>query len=85
MAGANQRTQLGAALLAFFLGWVGAHWYYLGEIKKGNTYLGILLISIVTAFLLIGFLGFALLGLCSLIDIVMLLSMEPAEFNRRYN
>jgi TM2 domain-containing membrane protein YozV len=85
MAGSNQRTQLAAALLAFFLGGFGAHWYYLGEISKGNTYLCWFFLSLLTSPILIGWLGLILIGFFCLYDFITLLSMQPEAFNLTYN
>jgi TM2 domain-containing membrane protein YozV len=72
-------------LLAFFLGMLGAHWYYLGDLPKGNFYLLLFFLSLVGTLLFIGFLGLLCLGLFCLYDFITLLSMAPMEFDARYN
>jgi TM2 domain-containing membrane protein YozV len=84
MAGPNQRTQLAAALLAFFLGFLGAHWYYLGDTRNGNFYRLLFFVSGALTLIGIGLLGLLLLGFLCLYDFITLLAMPPSEFERRY-
>jgi len=67
----GERNRLVAALLAFFLGGIGAHKFYLGDMNTGILYL-------------IFFWTFipAVLGI---IDGVIYLSMSDAEFALKYN
>ena len=70
-SGKNKTT---AALLAFFLGVLGAHKFYLGNTKMGVIYL---LISIT-------FFGLAITGILALYDFIMLLTMSDSDFAVKY-
>ena len=70
-SGKNKTT---AALLAFFLGTLGAHKFYLGNTKMGIIYL---LISIT-------FLGLAITGILAIYDFIMLLTMSDGDFGMKY-
>lgn len=80
-----QRTQLPAALLALFLGGLGAHWFYLGQQQKAFCYLMGLVFSVLSCVILIGYLGLLALFVLCIADFITLLSMKPEEFQRRYN
>lgn len=80
-----ERNQLAAALLAFFLGYLGAHWFYLGDRKMGFQYMASFFVGWATLFFVVGGLFWAVLGICCLYDFVTHLSMSPQEFNLRYN
>jgi len=60
-----------AALLAFFLGWAGAHKFYLGQIGSGIVYF-IFSWTMIPWFV-------------SVIEFIMLALMDHDEFNRRFN
>lgn len=60
-----------AALFALFLGWLGVHRFYLGQPGLGILY--IILITTGISFVL------------GIIDAIVLLAMDPEEFDRRYN
>ena len=81
----NHRSKTTAALLALFLGSVGAHWFYLGNSKTGGIYLSIFCASIALTVVIIGLGGFLVLGAMCLGDFFTLLSMEPGQFNQKYN
>jgi TM2 domain-containing membrane protein YozV len=71
---ANDRNKYVAALLAFFLGTLGIHRFYLG--RNGT---GVLMIVIS-----ITIIGLVVTGLWALIDTVRYLIMSDAEFEHRY-
>ena len=72
---ANKKSALLAYLIWFFLGLFGVHRLYLGRITSGLVMLALHGISWVLAFILIGYLGFALLGLWWLIDALLIPGM----------
>lgn len=79
------RNKLAAALLAFFLGGFGAHWFYLGRRDWGSFYLVAFLLSVLTAAIFIGFIGFVFVGGLCLYDFISLLSLSESEFQAKYN
>lgn len=68
------KSKIAAALLAFFLGVLGAHKFYLGNTKTGIIYL---LISITV-------IGLCITGILSLYDFIVLLTMSDADFAAKY-
>lgn len=72
---ATKKSLLVAYLLWWFLGFVGAHRFYLG--RTGSAVLMLLLsaVSWVLTFVLVGFLGLALIGLWWLIDALLIPGM----------
>lgn len=79
---AAKRSALLAYLLWFFLGWFGLHRFYLGRIGSGSVMLVLLGLSWITHFVLIGFVGFAVLGLWWLIDALLIPGMTRS-YNER--
>lgn len=79
---ANRKSVLIAYLLWFFLGLFGVHRFYLGRIGTGVGMLVLHGISWVLAFVLIGYLGFAFLGLWWLIDALLIPGMARGHNNR---
>lgn len=71
---ANDRNKYVAAILAFFLGTLGIHRFYLG--RNGT---GVLMIVISATIV-----GLIVTGLWSFIDAVRYLVMSDAEFDHRY-
>jgi TM2 domain-containing membrane protein YozV len=60
-----------AGILALFLGWVGIHRFYLGQVGLGILYAV--------------FFWFPLVWLIAFIDAIVLFSMDPDVFNAKYN
>lgn len=60
-----------AGILALFLGWLGVHRFYLGQIGRGVLYLI--------------FAWFPLTWLIALIDAIVLLTMDQERFDDKYN
>ena len=73
MAGGNGKNKLVAALLAFFLGSLGIHHFYLGSTTAG-------IICIAATWLTCG-IG----GILPFIEFIMLLVMSEADFDAKYN
>ena len=66
-----------AALFAFFLGWCGAHKFYLGHTGLGIAYL---LVSVLT--LTIGY--WLVIGPICLVEFIILITKSDEEFQRVY-
>lgn len=79
---ANRKSALLAYILWFFLGWFGLHRMYLGRIGSGVAMLLLQGVSWLTHFILIGYLGFAILALWWLIDAVLIPGMTRDHNNR---
>jgi TM2 domain-containing membrane protein YozV len=79
---ADKKSALIAYLLWFFLGLFGVHRFYLGRVGTGLGMLVLHGISWVLAFILIGYLGFAVLGLWWLIDALLIPGMTRSHNNR---
>jgi TM2 domain-containing membrane protein YozV len=92
------RTKTAAVLYAFFfLGDFGAHWFYLGEPKRGWFYpigyvVGFILMGaggmpnpLAGVFGTIGFLILLTVVLSRIYDFFYLLCMHPKDFDARYN
>ena len=79
---ADKKSALIAYLLWFFLGLFGVHRLYLGRVGTGLGMLVLHGISWVLAWILIGYLGFALLGLWWLIDALLIPGMTRSYNNR---
>lgn len=70
---AQQKSWVVAVLLAFFLGTLGLHNFYLGNTGRGVAQLSLTVLGWVTALILIGFVFLAVVGLWVFIDFVLLL------------
>ncbi len=79
---ANRKSALLAYILWFFLGWFGLHRMYLGRIGSGVVMLLLQGVSWLTHFILIGYVGFAILALWWLIDAVLIPGMTR-DYNNR--
>jgi len=79
---ANRKSTLIAYIIWFFLGWFGLHRMYLGKIASGIAMLALQAISWLTHFILIGYIGFAILGLWWLIDAILIPGMTR-DYNNR--
>ncbi|MDP9310394.1 MAG: TM2 domain-containing protein [Chloroflexota bacterium] len=80
----EQKSKVAAALLAFFLGGLGVHGFYLGNSSMGVTLLLIWLISWPLLFVGIGFLGLSAVGLISLIQTILYIAASDQEFHHKY-
>jgi TM2 domain-containing membrane protein YozV len=79
---ATKRSALLAYLLWFFLGWFGLHRFYLGRAGSGFAMLLLQGLSWITHFILIRFVGFAILGTWWLIDALLIPGMTRS-YNER--
>ena len=69
-AAPSSKSKTAAALLAFFLGGIGVHKFYLGQAGSGIVYLL--------------FFWTFIPSIIAFIEFLMLLAMSDAEFNRRF-
>jgi TM2 domain-containing membrane protein YozV len=79
---ANRKSALLAYMIWFFLGMFGVHRMYLGRWTSGLVMLGLNVVSWLTHFILIGYLGFAILGIWWLIDALLVPGMTRSYNNR---
>lgn len=79
---ANRRSALLAYLLWFFLGLFGVHRMYLGRWGSGLAMLALHGISWLTWWILLGMVGFAILGLWWLIDALLIPGITRSYNNR---
>lgn len=66
----NGKSKIAAALLAFFLGGLGVHKFYLGQVGLGIVYL-LFCWTLIPAFI-------------AFIEFIILLTMNDETFNRKY-
>jgi TM2 domain-containing membrane protein YozV/ribosomal protein L40E len=66
----NGRSKVVAALFAIFLGWMGAHKFYLGQIVWGLLYLL--------------FFWTTIPAIIAFFEFILLLAMSDEKFNRKY-
>jgi len=78
---ADKKSVLVAYILWFFLGWLGAHRFYLGRVPTAVAQFALCAVSWILSFVLIGYLGFALLGLWWLLDAVLIPGMAQRHNN----
>jgi len=83
--GGAPKNKIVAAILAFFLGELGIHWFYLGEKNKAVTYLGVFIGSLVLCLIFIGLIGVVVMVILALIDAIKLLMMSNEDFDAMYN
>ena len=69
------KSKMVAALLAFFLGALGVHQFYLGHGGRGIAML----------LLTISFVGLIVSGIWAIVDFIRYLTMPEEQFDARYN
>lgn len=69
----TQKSKVVAAVLAFFLGTLGIHNFYLGYTSRAVCQLVLTIIGYVTAILLIGFLFLFCVGIWAFVEFIMIL------------
>ena len=79
---ANKRSAVIGYLLLIFVGATGAHRFYLGKAGTGATMLVLFVLSLLLSVVVIGLLGFAILGLWSIVDLFLVPGMTQAYNNR---
>ena len=79
------KEKIVAALLAFFLGPWGIHWFYLDDREMGKKYLIWCVVGILTCWFLLGLIPLLVLTVLSLVDCFKFLFMTDDEFNEAYN
>ena len=78
---ANKKSALIAYVLWFFLGWLGAHRFYLGRVASGVAMLLISLFSWLLTLILIGYLGLLLVGIWVIVDAFLIPAMVARHNN----
>ena len=79
---ADRKSALLGYILWFFLGWFGLLRMYFGRIGSGLAMLALQGLSWLTHFILIGYVGFAILALWWLIDALLIPGMARTYNNR---
>ncbi len=79
------KEKIVAALLAFFLGVWGIHWFYLNEQTKGKKYLIWCIVGILLSWAIIGLIPLVVLAIMALVDTFKILFMTDEEFDEKYN
>ena len=79
------KEKIVAALLAFFLGVWGIHWFYLNEQAKGKKYLIWCIVGILLSWVIIGLIPLVVLAIVALVDTFKILFMTDEEFDEKYN
>lgn len=79
---ADRKSALLGYILWFFLGWFELHRMYFGRIGSGLAMLALQGLSWLTHFILIGYVGFAILALWWLIDALLIPGMARTYNNR---
>ena len=80
----GSKSRVTAALLAIFLGGVGAHKFYLGYGGAGALMLVGFILGVLTAILLIGFIFLTIVGVIAFIEFIIYLTKSDEEFDRIY-
>ncbi|HEY4250008.1 MAG TPA: TM2 domain-containing protein [Roseomonas sp.] len=79
---ANKKSAVVAYLLWFFVGWFGAHRFYLGRTGSAVAMLIITLASFALTVMIIGVFGFGVIGIWLLVDAFLIPGMIAAENNK---
>ncbi len=79
---ANKKSVVVAYVLWFFFGYLGAHRFYLGRTGTGVLMLLICLISIPLSLVVIGAVGFIIIGIWAIIDAFLIPGMTRDYHNR---
>ncbi|MGB3165579.1 MAG: TM2 domain-containing protein, partial [Alteraurantiacibacter sp.] len=79
-----EKNPIAAGLLAFFLGGLGVHKFYMGYSSEGAILLAATVVSWILIFIIIGIFGLMAIGIVCLVEAVIYITKSPAEFNRIY-
>lgn len=71
--GVAPKSKIAAALLAFFLGTLGIHNFYLGYTKKACWQLGLTIFGYITAIVIVGLLFIIAVGIWAFVEFIMIL------------
>jgi TM2 domain-containing membrane protein YozV len=82
--GHQEKSNVVAALLAFFLGGFGIHKFYLGYNTEGAILLGTTVVSWILLIVIIGFFGLLAVGIICLAEAIIYLTKSPADFHATY-
>ena len=78
------KSKVAAGLLALFVGWTGAHAFYLGNLPMGFVILATWLLAIPLLFAGIGFILLPASVLLCLVQAIVYFSSSEADFHRKY-
>ncbi|MEO0463744.1 MAG: TM2 domain-containing protein [Pseudomonadota bacterium] len=80
----GEKNKFVAALLAFFLGGLGAHKFYLGYNNAGIIMLVLFIGGWLTSWLIIGLIPLMIVGLIAFIECIIYLVTDEGDFQTRY-
>ena len=78
------KSKVIAGLLAFFLGGLGAHKFYLGHPGLGIAYLAAAVIGAITSLFVVGFIILMALGVICLVEAIIYFTKSDEDFQRIY-
>ncbi|MDE2127051.1 MAG: TM2 domain-containing protein [Armatimonadetes bacterium] len=78
------KSNVTAGLLALFLGWTGAHAFYLGNLPMGFIILAINLLALPLLLLGIGFLILPVVGTFTFVQAILYFCSNEADFYHKY-
>jgi TM2 domain-containing membrane protein YozV len=81
----SQKSNIAAGLLAIFLGMIGIHEFYLGNVARGLAYLIATLISLLLSLFFIGVIFLAIIEIIAFIEGIVYLCANQEDFDRKYN
>jgi len=81
----RRKDKIAAGLLAIFLGMLGIHEFYLGRTGYGMAFLISTLVSFFLCVVLIGFLFLFIIAVIAFVEGIVLLCMDDANFDKKFN
>ena len=82
--GAGEKNKMVAGLLAIFLGWLGAHKFYLGYTGPGVLLLVLVPVNFVLAFVVVGLFTGVAVGVLTLVEGLIYLTQTDELFDKTY-